>query len=307
MTPASEPSQPSLTEKLFAQLENNAWEQAESLLETLVWLLYARWLETHSGFYGRADCDKRWTFWRELGLRVRYRHLQQIVYPFLQIHAPMTGHLLGLILPTVPFSIPDARALRELLTLIENHTPQALCEAMLSLVDIDEPAGYGLEEAVQLLQPQASSIIWEPYCRSGRFLAACARRLRRQHWQSLGLTPERLLHFRHGQFFGRVRRRSEALLSAFNLLLADQPAARLDGYSVPWPRPDLIWASGIESEQSAEDLLELLAPEGRLVLWHAGKRRGASPLNTGGSLEILTQPLSRVGESHAKYFCKSPV
>lgn len=287
--------------QILEQLENDAWANPEALLESLICLLYSQWLEQQSSFFGRSDSDKRFSFWCKLGLRIRYRHLEQIVYPFLQTHAPMTGHLLGLILPTVPFQIPDARALKRLLELIEAYSPAVLCQAMLELIDAEEPSEQLLEEALNLLKPGIDSVIWEPYCHSGRFLAASARRIRRQHWQTLGLTPERLLRFRQAQFFGRVHKRSEAMLSAFNLLLAEQPAPRLDGYSLPWPRPDLIWAPGLEAEDHSSDLLEQLSAGGRLVFWYPSRRRQATQLNSGGSLEIISRPQIQVSEQVQTY------
>ncbi len=287
--------------QVLDRLENDAWTEPEAFLESLIWVLYAQWLEQQSCFFGRADSDKRFSFWRELGLKMRYRHLQQIVYPFLQTHSPMTGHLLGLILPTVPFQIPDARALKRLLELIETYSAAELCQALRELIDSEEPSDQMLEEALDLLKPGIDSVIWEPYCHSGRFLAAAAGRIRRQHWQTLGLTPDRLLRFRQAQFFGRVCRRSEAMFSAFNLLLAEQPAPRLDGYSLPWPRPDLIWAPGLEAENHTRDLLEQLAAGGRLVLWYPSRRRQATQLTNGGSLEILSQPQVQVSEQVQTY------
>ncbi|MEZ0370432.1 MAG: hypothetical protein ACAI44_15185 [Candidatus Sericytochromatia bacterium] len=287
-----------LTPHLWDTLETGAWSSSQDLAEALTWLLYARWLEGETGLFPLADCDKRWSFWRELSLRQRFRHLRESVWPFLQSRAPMTGHLLGLILPTLPFAIPDAVALSQLLDLIEAHPAQELLEALLPLLDIEEPTTEVLAEAIAALGLAAEEVVWEPHCRSGRFLATCARTLQQRHWRTIWAEPEKLRRFRQQQFFGRVQRRPEALLSAMNLLLAGQLCPGLDGYSLPWPPPSLIWVLAPEPDRAA--LLSLLAPGGRLVIWQPGSR-GHLPLS-GGQLEILEAPMTRqLKEAPATY------
>lgn len=279
-----------LTDILWEQLEASPWADPESLAESMIWLLYARWLEQQGQAYSRQDCDKRMSFWRELSPRVRFRHLQQIVYPCLQARAAMSGQLIGLILSTVPFSLPEAPALSRLLSLIELHEPADLLEALLPLLQIQEPGQAALDEIFALLALRADSVIWDPACRSGRFLAHCARSLQQRHWRTIWADPGRLSRWR-SQFGGRVHSRCEALLSAIYLLLAHQASPGLDGYSLPWPAPDLIWvADRARLDLSETELLGLLAPGGRLAIWHPGKaRQGRLPLSQ-GSLELREAP-----------------
>lgn len=289
-----------LTELLWEELECHAWEGAQALAEALIWLLYARWLDRDTTFL--ADTDMRWCFWRELSLRQRFRHVQMRVYPFLQTHAPMSGHLLGLILPTVPFGIPDALALQGLLGLIDAYGAERLLEAVLPLLGIEEPGRAVLEDALARLEPQAEEIVWEPFCRSGRMLAACSRRLQRRHWRAIWAEPVRLRRFRQQQFFGRVSHRTDALLSSLNLLLADQLCPGLDGYSLPWPAPSLIW-SPVQADY--QELLSLLAPGGRLAIWHPGAARRGRLALCRGSLEVLaSSSLWRVNDAKAVYRVK---
>lgn len=292
-----------LTELLWEELECHPWEGAQALAEALIWLLYARWLDRDTTFL--ADTDMRWCFWRELSLRQRFRHVQLRVYPFLQTHAPMSGHLLGLILPTVPFGIPDALALQGLLGLIETHGAECLLEAALPLLGIEEPTTAQLEEALTRLEPQAEEIVWEPFCRSGRLLAACSRRLQQRHWRTIWAEPGRLRRFRQQQFFGRVSHRTEALLSSLNLLLADQLCPGLDGYGLPWPAPSLIWSP---AQADYQELLSMLAPGGRLAIWHpAPARRGRVAMGS-GSLEIMASPtLWSINEPPAVYRLRAEV
>lgn len=288
-----------LTHQLWECLDNHPWSQPEDLAEALIWLSYARFLDQDGQAFLGHECDKRWRFWLDFSPRLRYRHLKEQVYPVLQTHAPMTGHLLGLILPTVPFAIPEATALSRLLELLEQADEASLLEALLPLLGIHEPSLALLEQAVACLQLSADDVIWEPCCRSARFLAICAQRLAHQHWRQIWSLPQTLANFRERQFFGRVQSRPEALLSAWNLLKANQPNPGLDGYSLPAPRPSLIWVAQPEVLEY-QAWLSLLAPGGRLAIWHRSPRRGR-PLAS-GSLEIIySQPESQVRERPGIY------
>ncbi|PKL76247.1 MAG: hypothetical protein CVV27_11320 [Candidatus Melainabacteria bacterium HGW-Melainabacteria-1] len=308
--PPSRPTALAISQQLWVQLEQSPWASPADLAEALTWLIYTRWLDSESRMHQRADCEKRWSFWRGLSLRARYMHLKDVVYPSLQTRSPMSGQLIGLILPTIPFAIPDAKALSGLLDLIDATAADTLLEAILPLLNIQEPPHSVLAHALALLNPFSLSgsraVIWEPACRSGRFLALCAEQLQQSHWREIWANPQRLSQFR-GQFFGRVSSRPEALLSAMRLLLAGQPAPSLDGYSLPWPRPDLIWTVH-QPGLDRSSLLRLLAPAGRLAIWHPGQAHTGRQALSQGSLEILSAERQRqLQEAAPAYQVRSTV
>lgn len=276
----------SICDQLWSSLETQPWSRSLDLAESLIWLLYARWLDTHARV---LPPELSWRHWSQLPPRRSFRLLGQQVFPELQQQGPMTGHLLGLMLPTLSFEIPGVAALQQLLGLIETYADEALLDGLLPLLNIDEPERAVYDEAVKLLAPAAEDVIWDPACRSGRWLASCARYLQQRHWRRYFAHPQRLRQFRR-QLFGRVSTRSEAMLSALNLLLADQPAPGLDGFSLPWPAPSLMLA---QLSAIPADWGELLAPEGRLAIWHPASARRERTALQAGSLEIRRRPRPR--------------
>ena len=68
----------SICDQLWSSLETQPWSRSLDLAESLIWLLYARWLDTHARV---LPPELSWRHWSQLPPRRSFRLLGQQVFP----------------------------------------------------------------------------------------------------------------------------------------------------------------------------------------------------------------------------------
>lgn len=276
---------------LWRILETHAYTGMDSLVENILILMYVKWLDQNS--HALISQKNRWQVWTSLPEHLRFAYFKDRLYPLLQSHAPMSGHLLGLILPTLAFGVPSAHALSELIEYLDTHSEETVLNHLVHFLGHHPLDSACWNEIFGRVGTQRGTVLWEPKCQIADFLCAGAR------FQSVNHGFESA---QGSCLWGRVQDRCHALLSAFRLLCIGQFAPHLDAYSLPRPRPHVIWTRAADS-LAYPSLLDILAPGGKLLIWHEHAHRHTLKIGSGGLEVMQKQRVWQIREKSSTYQC----